>query len=99
MPKAQVNRGTPDNILEQVADVDAFMQSEMRKWERMKVLINKALEENENGGITQDTCEKGVALFKKIHYFHDHIVSYKHQILHHCLQMLLPEGVSEGPKS
>lgn len=101
MPHEFTTRATsePENIRAQIKDLRILAQKHFdRRMDALEYVIETALEEHEAGGITQETCLEGVARFNKAHHLIDRQISGRLDILHFCMQSLLPPGVSEGNK-
>ncbi len=94
-----VTRGTSDpaNIDAQIEDFEVLIVNLQRRLNSVKEIWQVAKAEVAGSGITQNTCETGVAKLKKLHNRLDSMVG-RAWILHHCMQGLLPPGVSEGNK-
>ena len=92
-------RGTsePDNMRAQVKDLQIMIDSLQKRLAAVADGMEAGIKEWENGGITQETCYKVTQILKKFHARIE-MVSGRAWVLHHSMQGLLPEGVSEGNK-
>lgn len=85
---------TINEQIERLQDISAKTGGYLQQLQAVQA---KAEEEMAVGDISMDTCEKGAAIFKKIHTA-TRSLDIKAYGLHYFMQEQLPEGMNEGDK-